>query len=126
MILGKDDDGLAALEEELDGDESEAKSKSKPEAEQSAAPEMEDIPEVSELDDDSIDLSSAEITDDDIPDLNEEQAIANEAEELLAGLQEPEESDDTDGFSLDDFSPDSLDDLISDSDDETKPWSASF
>ena len=48
-------------------------------------------------------------------------AIANEAEELLAGLQEPEDSDDADGFSLDDFSPDSLDDLISDSDDENKP-----
>ena len=121
MILGKDDDGLAALEEELEDQGPDAKDKTKPEPEQSAAPEMEDIPEVSESSDDSIDLSSDEISDDDIPDLNEDQAVADEAEELLAGLQEPEEPEETDGFSLDDFSPDSLDDLISDSDDENKP-----
>ena len=117
----------AAEPETIKPIEKEEPASDEPQMDASAGIEPEDV---------SIDLSSDDLDDASIPDLNSEAELTAEADELLAGLQDPdapeepelmpeadldvmdEASDDSPGFSLDDFSPDSLDDLISDDDDK--------
>ncbi len=142
MVMGSGKgDSLKELEEAVAEAETESEEAEKPleksESEAEApAPEMQAISEVEPIEadmgmeempmDDGLDLSSDEVTNQEI-DVDDEQV----AEELLAGLEEPEgdvDSDDTEaaeamedaleGFSLDDFAPDSLED---DGDDEEEP-----
>ncbi len=132
-------DSLKELEEAVAEAESDSEEAEKPLAEaapedDSPAPEMQAISEVEPIEadmgmeempmDDGLDLSSDEVTKKEL-DVDDEQV----AEELLAGLEEPEGDldeaeaadameDALEGFSLDDFAPDSLED---DSTDEEEP-----
>ena len=141
MVMGSGKgDSLKELEEavaeaETESDEAvQEEAAPEPQADAGPAPEMEAISEVEPIEqemamedmpmDDGLDLSSDDVTDAELP-TDDEQT----AEELLAGLEEPEgeqdgeqegaadEAEATDelddaleGFSLDDFAPDSLDD----------------
>lgn len=131
MVMGKGD-SLKELEEvvaEAEAEPEPVKSEPEPAVEEpaGAVPEMQSIDEIEPIEDDfdempmddGLDLSSDEVTEADIP--VEDQDV----EDLLAGLEEPEDSGDDvssdvddalGGFSLDDFAPDSLDE---DADDET-------
>ncbi|GAA5315269.1 MAG: hypothetical protein AseanaTS_04740 [Candidatus Pelagadaptatus aseana] len=135
IMGGSGEDALEELEKQID-EETKPIEKDAPDAE----PDMdasagEDLDQAT--DGAAIDLASEEIKDEDIPDLNNEAQLSAEADELLAGLQDPdglteepdlipepdmaeEPEDDGPGFSLDDFSPDSLDDLIDNGDEKDK------
>ncbi len=144
MVMGSGKgDSIKELEEAVAEAETESEEAEKPLEEgapevDSPAPEMQAISEVEPIEedmgmetmplDDGLDLSSDEVTNKEL-DVDDEQV----AEELLAGLEEPEgdlDSDDTEaadamddvleGFSLDDFAPDSLED---EADDEDEPKS---
>ena len=149
MVMGSGKgDSLKELEEAVAEAESESdeavKEEATPEPQpdpepepEVAAPEMQAISEVEPIEeemamedmpmDDGLDLSSDDVTEADLP-VDDEQT----AEELLAGLEEPEgdlegaaedaeASDALEGFSLDDFAPDSLDDDLADGDSEEDP-----
>lgn len=140
VMGGSKDESLEDLETALETDAPAAAPESIKPIEKDAQPEEPpmDASAGIEPEDASIDLSSDDLDDSHIPDLNNEAELTAEADELLAGLQEPdaleepelmpeadldvmdEEPDDAPGFSLDDFSPDSLDDLIAD-DSDKKP-----
>ena len=139
---GNTDDALEALEEQVNAEPEPIEKDTAPEEPvmDESAGEAPPPPE----EENSIDLASDEISDEDIPDLNDEAQLSAEADELLAGLQDPdalseepdlipepdlesdtaseeapadeEPEDEGPGFSLDDFSPDSLDDLIEEGD----------
>lgn len=129
MVMGSGKgDSLKELEETVAETESESEAvvedsiEETPSEPEAATPEMQAISEVEPIEesagmeeipmDDGLDLSSDEVTDSEIP-VDDEQV----ADELLAGLDEPAEDADADsaledameGFSLDDFAPDSLD-----------------
>ena len=137
IMGGSKDESLEDLEAALETDAAEPETLKPIEKEEPASDEPQmDASAGIEPEDVSIDLSSDDLDDASIPDLNSEAELTAEADELLAGLQDPdapeepelmpeadldvmdEASDDSPGFSLDDFSPDSLDDLISDGDDK--------
>jgi uncharacterized protein (TIGR03503 family) len=142
IMGGNTDDALEALEEQVNAEPEPIEKDTAPEEPvmDESAGEAPPPPE----EENSIDLASDEISDEDIPDLNDEAQLSAEADELLAGLQDPdalseepdlipepdlesdtaseeapadeEPEDEGPGFSLDDFSPDSLDDLIEEGD----------
>lgn len=129
MVMGSGKgDSLKELEEavaDAEAEDTEAAAPEEKPAEDNAVPEMQEISEVEPIEDsmgmeempmdDGLDLSSDDVTETEIV-VDDEQT----ADELLAGLEGGDETDsieDTDsaledameGFSLDDFAPDSLD-----------------
>ncbi|MGH1373909.1 MAG: VWA domain-containing protein [Cellvibrionaceae bacterium] len=148
MVMGSGKgDSLKELEEavaEAEAEDTEPAESKKPaqEAPEAPVPEMQEISEVEPIEDgmdmeempmdDGLDLSSDDVTEAELP-TDAEQSVSDSAadeqaaDDLLAGLDEGEASaeegdsaldDAMEGFSLDDFAPDSLDE---DEDEEGTP-----